>query len=220
MSLSKRLGGRSVVQPRPQLTSTSPPRGEQEEAAKLQALEELKHQVLRKTIEELGEEINLKQGVQGDRSRFEAQVEDTLNRILQDRSLLLNRNDRERVVREVTNEIAGYGPIDFLLHDPEVSEIMVNGPNQVYVERKGRLYKTEIRFRDEAHVLHTIEKIILPLGRRIDEASPLVDARLPDGSRVNAIIPPLAVKGPTLTIRKFADDPLTVEDLILSLIHI
>jgi pilus assembly protein CpaF len=196
------------------LTSTSPPRGEQEEAAKLQALEELKHQVLRKTIEELGEEINLKQGVQGDRSRFEAQVEDTLNRILQDRSLLLNRNDRERVVREVTNEIAGYGPIDFLLHDPEVSEIMVNGPNQVYVERKGRLYKTEIRFRDEAHVLHTIEKIILPLGRRIDEASPLVDARLPDGSRVNAIIPPLAVKGPTLTIRKFADDPLTVEDLI------
>ena len=95
-----------------------------------------------------------------------------------------------------------------------MSEVMVNGPNQVYAERKGKLVLTDIRFRDDAHVMHVIEKIVSPLGRRIDESSPMVDARLPDGSRVNAVIPPLALKGPSITIRKFAKDPFTVDDLI------
>jgi pilus assembly protein CpaF len=124
------------------------------------------------------------------------------------------RSDRARIITEVLDEVLGYGPIDPLLKDDTVSEVMVNGPSQVYVERKGKLVLTDVQFRDDAHVMHVIEKIVAPLGRRIDEASPMVDARLPDGSRVNAIIPPLALKGPCLTIRKFAKDPLTVENLI------
>lgn len=111
-------------------------------------------------------------------------------------------------------EIVGFGPIQPLLDDPEISEIMINSPTQVYVERKGRLEQADVVFEDERQVMHLIEKIVAPLGRRIDESSPMVDARLPDGSRVNAIIPPLALKGPCITIRKFSRDPLTIENLI------
>jgi len=124
------------------------------------------------------------------------------------------RTERERIMQEITDEILGFGPITSLLLDESVSEIMVNGPYQVYVERQGKLELTPITFADNDHVLHIIEKIVAPLGRRIDESSPLVDARLKDGSRVNAIIPPLALNGPTITIRKFAKEPLQVEDLI------
>jgi len=122
--------------------------------------------------------------------------------------------ERQRLVREVVDEVLGLGPLEPLLQDPTITEIMVNGPHRVYIERAGKLYPTAITFRDEAHVLRIIERIIAPLGRRLDEASPMVDARLPDGSRVNAIIPPLAVDGPCLTIRKFARDPLTADDLV------
>lgn len=212
MSLRQRLGDRPLTPYQAKPVSPSPK--DSEENSRDAALLELKDRVLRETIEDFGEDVDLKQVSHGDRAQLEAQAQETLNRIMQDGTLFLNRNERDRLVREVTDEIAGYGPIDHLLHDPEISEIMVNGPHQVYVERKGKLHKTDIKFRNDAHVHHTIEKIILPLGRRIDEASPLVDARLPDGSRVNAIIPPLAVKGPTLTIRKFSADPFTVEDLI------
>lgn len=124
------------------------------------------------------------------------------------------RAERSRIISEVMDEVTGYGPIQSLLKDESVSEVMVNGPNQVYAERKGKLILTDIRFRDDAHVMHVIEKIVSPLGRRIDESSPMVDARLPDGSRVNAVIPPLALKGPSITIRKFAKDPFTVDDLV------
>ena len=124
------------------------------------------------------------------------------------------RFERSRIVSEVVDEVLGYGPIQPLLKDESVTEVMVNGPNQVYVERKGKLVLTDVRFRDDAHVMHVIEKIVSPLGRRIDESSPMVDARLPDGSRVNAVIPPLALKGPSITIRKFAKDPYTVNDLV------
>ncbi|NHC41376.1 CpaF family protein [Bacillus sp. MM2020_1] len=122
--------------------------------------------------------------------------------------------DRKKVVEELINDLTGFGPINPLLLDEDVSEVMVNGPNQVYCERKGKLELTEVQFRDNEHVLSIIEKIVTPLGRRIDESSPMVDARLPDGSRVNAIIPPLAINGPTLTIRKFSKDPYQIEDLI------
>lgn len=122
--------------------------------------------------------------------------------------------DRKRVVGELVNDLTGYGPINPLLEDEAVSEVMVNGPDRIYCERNGRLELTDLKFRDNEHVLHVIEKIVAPLGRRIDESSPMVDARLPDGSRVNAIIPPLALNGPTLTIRKFAADPFTINDLI------
>ncbi len=122
--------------------------------------------------------------------------------------------DRNRVVQELINDLTGYGPINPLLNDIEVSEVMVNGPDKVYVERNGKIQLTDVQFRDDEHVMQVIEKIVSPLGRRIDESSPMVDARLPDGSRVNAIIPPLALNGPTITIRKFSKDPLTIENLI------
>jgi len=121
---------------------------------------------------------------------------------------------RRKLFRDVVNEIVGYGPIEPLLADPSVSEVMVNGPNLIYAERNGKLIKTALRFEDNDHVLRIINRIIRPLGRRVNRKSPAVDARLPDGSRVNAIIPPCSIDGPSITIRKFGEDKLTVEDLI------
>ncbi len=121
---------------------------------------------------------------------------------------------QKQLFEEILNDILGYGPIQPLLDDPEVSEVMVNGPRKVYVERKGKLQRTPIMFDDDEHVMRIIERIVLPLGRRVDADRPTVDARLPDGSRVNAVIPPVALDGPTITIRKFRQDRLTVRDLI------
>ncbi len=126
----------------------------------------------------------------------------------------LTRDERRKLVREIADDILGYGPLEPYLRDPGVTEVMVNGPNQVYIERAGKLEMTNTSFLDDAHLLRIIDKIVSPIGRRIDESSPMVDARLPDGSRVNAIIPPLALRGPTLTIRKFSRDPYTMDDLI------
>ncbi len=145
---------------------------------------------------------------------LQPQVEQAVDERAETKAITLPRLDRQHIVQEVMDEILGYGPITPLLQDPSVNEIMVNGPKQVYVERQGKLESVDIMFRDDAHVLHIIEKIVAPLGRRIDESQPMVDARLPDGSRVNAIIPPLALNGPTLTIRKFAAEPFQVEDLV------
>ncbi|MCL6449671.1 MAG: CpaF family protein [Acetobacteraceae bacterium] len=121
---------------------------------------------------------------------------------------------REALVDRVTSEIVGFGPIDGAIRDPEVTEVMVNGPGQVYLEKAGRLELSPIRFRDEDHLMEVISRIVAPLGRRVDQSSPYVDARLPDGSRVHAIVPPLALDGPALTIRKFARQALTLEDLV------
>ena len=134
--------------------------------------------------------------------------------VIQENELFRGQVDRKKVVDELVNDLTGFGPINPLLLDEEVSEVMVNGPDQVYCERKGKLVLTQIKFRDDEHVMSVIDKIVSPLGRRIDESSPMVDARLPDGSRVNAIIPPLALNGPTITIRKFAKDPFQIIDLI------
>lgn len=141
-------------------------------------------------------------------------VETTLDIRADYLGLTLPRVERHRLVQAVADEILGFGPIESLLHDPSINEIMVNGPHQVYIERKGKLELVGVTFYDDAHVLHIIEKIVAPLGRRIDESQPMVDARLPDGSRVNAIIPPLALNGPTLTIRKFSEVPFKVDDLV------
>jgi len=122
--------------------------------------------------------------------------------------------DTKKVVQDLINDVTGYGPINPLLLDPEVTEVMVNGPYKVYVEKHGKIKLTTIKFRDNDQVMNVIDKIVSPLGRRIDESSPMVDARLPDGSRVNAIIPPLALNGPSITIRKFSKDPYTIENLI------
>jgi pilus assembly protein CpaF len=126
----------------------------------------------------------------------------------------LTREERREIVRQLSDDILGYGPIEPLLRDDSITEVMVNGPDKVFVERGGKLEHTGVHFVDDSHVMRIIDKIVSQVGRRVDESSPMVDARLPDGSRVNAIIPPLALKGPTLTIRKFSRDPYTVNDLI------
>lgn len=122
--------------------------------------------------------------------------------------------EKKQLKYDMSYELTGFGPISPLLADPEISEVMVNGPKDIYIESRGKIEKTDVQFRDDLHVLRIIEKIVAPLGRRIDESSPLVDARLPDGSRVNAIIPPLALNGPTITIRKFSATPFTIFDLL------
>jgi len=126
----------------------------------------------------------------------------------------LTREERRELVRQLTDDILGYGPLERFLTDDTVTEVMVNGPEHIYVERGGKIERTNARFVDDAHLMRIIEKIVSQIGRRVDEASPMVDARLPDGSRVNAIIPPLALTGPTLTVRKFSRDPYTINDLI------
>jgi len=141
-------------------------------------------------------------------------IEKTILEAVEKESLNMTTIQRNRLISELMDEIIGFGPITSLLNDPEITEVMVNGPNQVYIEREGKLVLTNAKFKNNDHIYHVIKKIVSPIGRRIDESSPMVDARLPDGSRVNAIIPPLALDGPSITIRKFSEDPFTVEDLV------
>jgi pilus assembly protein CpaF len=141
-------------------------------------------------------------------------VRGALQDVLTRDSTPLTTHDRARLAQEIADDILGYGPIEPYLRDPEVTEVMVNAPDQVYIERAGRITICDARFADADHIRRTIEKIVSRVGRRVDESSPMVDARLPDGSRVNAIVPPLAVDGPVLTIRKFAADPYVTSDLI------
>src|SRR5207249_6954178 len=126
----------------------------------------------------------------------------------------ISRDDRERLVAEISDDILGHGPLERLLSDDSVTEIMVNGPSDIWIERQGRLYPTTVRFNDDSHLRRIINKIVAQVGRRVDESSPMVDARLPDGSRVNVIIPPLSLTGPLVTIRKFSRDRLTLKDMI------
>lgn len=144
----------------------------------------------------------------------EKDVESLINEYLTDNYPEIGRNDRTYISKSIQNEITGLGPLEELINDSTVSEIMVNGPNQIYVERKGKLVLSDVKFQDEEHVRRIIDRIVTPLGRRIDDSNPMVDARLKDGSRVNAIIPPLALCGSTITIRKFSDTPLTIENLM------
>jgi pilus assembly protein CpaF len=142
------------------------------------------------------------------------QISKMTEEILNSESVPLNLREKERLMREVPDEVLGLGPLEAFLHDPTVSDILVNTHDQIYVERFGKLEHTEARFKDDVHLRKIIDKIVTPLGRRIDESSPMVDARLPDGSRVNAIIPPLAIDGPILSIRRFAVEPLKLQDLV------
>ncbi len=143
-----------------------------------------------------------------------AQVRQTLQQTIDAEETPLSQADRTRIAQEVSDEILGHGPLEPLLRDPEITEIMVNGPDSIYVERGGKIYPVETHFTGESHLRRVIDKIVGRVGRRIDEASPLVDARLPDGSRVNAVIAPVALDGAVLTIRKFSADPFTDADLI------
>jgi len=126
----------------------------------------------------------------------------------------LNRSERDRLIEEVLDETFGLGPLELLLKEPSISEIMINGPKHVYIERSGKLERTPVQFRDDKHLMQIIDRIVSKVGRRVDEVCPMADARLPDGSRVNAIIPPLALDGPCLTIRRFGSNPLKLEDLL------
>jgi pilus assembly protein CpaF len=147
-------------------------------------------------------------------AELEQRVRISVQSVLQLEETPLSNTDRARLAQEVVDEVLGHGPIEPYLRDSTVSEIMVNGPDQVFVERAGVLQATDVRFLDDTHLRRTIEKIVARVGRRIDESSPMVDARLPDGSRVNAVIAPIALDGPVLTIRKFATDPFSVADLV------
>jgi pilus assembly protein CpaF len=141
-------------------------------------------------------------------------IQDLFEQILGEENIVLSRPERARLFEQIAAEILGLGPLQPLLEDDTISEIMVNGPKNVYVERKGRLHRVPVTFENNDHVMRIIDRIVAPLGRRIDESSPYVDARLQDGSRVNAVIPPISLVGPVLTIRKFSRNPITIEQLI------
>ena len=149
-----------------------------------------------------------------DEKRARLQIRDVANRLINEEAAPLSVIQRRHVVRQIEDEVMGLGPLEPLLADPSVSDILVNGPNNIYVERSGKLQRTAVRFNDDAHLLNIIDRIVSKVGRRIDESTPMVDARLKDGSRVNAIIPPLAIDGPVLSIRRFRKDALNIDDLV------
>jgi pilus assembly protein CpaF len=171
---------------------------------------ELKNRIHLALISDLGPQL-FAMGADG--STIRTRVEDEIKEHLQGEARL-SRDDRERLLGEIADDVLGYGPLERLLADETVSEIMVNGHSEIWVERQGRLYETTLRFNDESHLRRIINKMVAQVGRRIDESSPMVDARLPDGSRVNAIIAPLSLTGPLLTIRKFAQKRFDMEELI------
>lgn len=182
---------------------------------KVDQYQELKGRIHKRIVDEMSlEESKALTDKDVDKKVLEHFVAKIANTVMDEETIPIPRSDRSKVIIEVVDGVLGFGPIDPLLKDDSVSEVMVNSASQVYVERRGKLVLSDVHFRDDAHVMQVIEKIVAPLGRRIDESSPMVDARLPDGSRVNAIIPPLALKGPCITIRKFAKDPLQVDNLI------
>jgi pilus assembly protein CpaF len=176
------------------------------------AVAELRHRIHQQLIDELGPILFDRRLSEEDLRR---RVHDQLHAAIALERVPLSAADKSRLIQDVSDDILGYGPIDQLLKDEAVTEIMVNGPERVFVERNGKLTKDPaVRFLDEDHVRRVIDKIVSEIGRRIDESTPMVDARLPDGSRVNAVIAPLAIGGPFLTIRKFSADPLQIDDLI------
>jgi pilus assembly protein CpaF len=174
-----------------------------------ESFREAKYRVQNRLINELDPKLDLTNQVEVRR-----QIEQLFGKIADEEGLALTRAERVRMLEQITDEILGLGPLEPLLRDETVTEVMVNGPQQVYIEREGRLELTNVTFQNDEHVMKIIQRIIAPIGRRVDESSPMVDARLADGSRVNAIIPPLSLVGPVITIRKFSATPFTVEDLV------
>jgi pilus assembly protein CpaF len=141
-------------------------------------------------------------------------IQDLFEQVLAEENIVLSRPEKQRLFEQISAEILGYGPIQSLLEDDTITEVMVNGAKNIYIERAGKIIRVPVAFESDEHVLRIIDRIVAPLGRRIDESSPYVDARLPDGSRVNAVIPPISLVGPVLTVRKFAKNPITLEQLI------
>ncbi len=204
--------GEAGNEEQPTALNTNPAIGEQPDPDKQPAdpYAELKTRVHHACIAKLGPHLFTTETTENLNDRVLREVTEQL---ALDRTPL-TREERRRIVREITDDILGYGPLEPLLRDDTVTEIMVNNFDRIFIERDGKLERSTTTFADNAHLLRIIDKIVSQVGRRIDEASPMVDARLPDGSRVNAIIPPLSLRGPTMTIRKFSRDPYTMDDLI------
>lgn len=210
MALIDRLG--RLFGPVSQTSEDAPPRVIVEPANQpaRDAYQELKSRIHRQLLDRL----DLSNLARIPQEALEAEIGRAVEALVQTESMPLNRLERERLIIEVLHETLGLGPLEPLLHDPQISDILVNGPNQVYVERFGKLELTEVVFKDHAHLMQIIDRIVSQVGRRIDESSPMVDARLSDGSRVNAIIPPVSLTGPVLSIRRFGADPLQMKDLL------
>src|SRR5438132_4241355 len=171
---------------------------------------DLKNRVHFAVIGDLGPQLfNVSMDPENLRERVLADVRDQLAQ-----ETGISRDDRQRIAQELAQDILGHGPLERLLADDSVTEIMVNGPHEIWIERAGKLYETQVRFNDDSHLRRIINKMVAQVGRRVDESSPMVDARLPDGSRVNAIIPPLSLTGPLVTIRKFANKRLDMQEMI------
>lgn len=171
-------------------------------------------EVRRRLHQQVIDRLDMTQVANLSRDQLRARLRDIVERLVQGEGMNLSNVEREEIIVGIIDEITGLGPLEALLADPAVSDILVNGPNTIYVERGGRLEQVEARFRDTAHLVNTISRIVGKVGRRVDESSPMVDARLADGSRVNAIIPPLALDGAALSIRRFGQNPLTHKDLV------
>jgi pilus assembly protein CpaF len=179
-------------------------------SAKEAEFENLKRRIHGKLVDKL--DLTRVGELEGDVLRREIRL--VVEHLCDSEDTLLNRNERERLIEEVLDETFGLGPLEMLLKEPTISDIMINGPRQVYIERGGQLERSSVVFRDNKHLLQIIDRIVSKVGRRVDEICPMVDARLPDGSRVNAIIPPLALDGPCVSIRRFGSNPLKLEDLL------
>jgi pilus assembly protein CpaF len=180
-------------------------------ATRSSRVEEVRLRIHQEVIEKLGSKLA---DDDMDPAELQRLVQDQVHRALGAQNVALSASERTQLVQDVINDALGYGPIHGFLEDPGITEVMVNGPKVVYIERRGKIERTNVEFVDEDHLRRTIDKIVSEVGRRIDEASPMVDARLPDGSRVNAVIHPIAIGGPYLTIRRFSKEPYTAEDLI------
>jgi pilus assembly protein CpaF len=181
---------------------------------KVDPFEDIKFKIHAKIIEEINTNSLKEIGSDNNDENLENEITEIVEKFLDNEGTFISKIEKQKLISEIIDESIGFGPINQFLHDASVSEIMVNGPDKVYLEKKGKLILSGITFKDDLHVMRVIEKIVAPLGRRIDESSPMVDARLPNGSRVNVIIPPLALNGPTITIRKFSEKPFTIKDLI------
>lgn len=186
------------------------PKSRPEENSKQAEFENLKRKIHGKLVDKL--DLTRVGELEGDVLRREIRL--VVEHLCDTEETLLNRTERERLIEEVLDETFGLGPLELLLKDASISDILINGPKSIYVERGGRMEKTSVTFRDNTHLLQIIDRIVSKVGRRVDEICPMVDARLPDGSRVNAIIPPLALDGACVSIRRFGSNPLKLEDLL------
>src|SRR6266404_251365 len=223
MSLLKRIeSARPGTQEDRTVTPTLPPTGGRDggppaapparlvgQSAVRESFRDVKFRIQNRVISDLDPKLDL-----SNQADVRREIEDIFSRVIDEEGLALTRAERVRMLEQITDEIIGLGPLEPLLRDESITEVMVNGPRQVYIERSGKLELTNVVFQNDDHVMRIIDRIIAPIGRRVDESSPMVDARLTDGSRVNAIIPPLSLVGPVITIRKFSASPFTVEDLI------